>query len=47
MSNIFNPDFQNLIKALNNNDVDYILLGGYAVIEFLKEKPILKHKKCQ
>jgi len=32
MSNIFNLDFQNFIKALNNNDVDYILLGGYAVI---------------
>lgn len=32
MSNIFNPDFQDFIKALNNNNVDYILLGGYAVI---------------
>ena len=32
MSNIFNPDFQDFLKALNNNDVDYILLGGYAVI---------------
>lgn len=32
MSNIFNPDFQDFLKAFNNNDVDYILLGGYAVI---------------
>ncbi|HFA50133.1 MAG TPA: hypothetical protein ENJ95_14075 [Bacteroidetes bacterium] len=32
MTNIFNPDFQDFIKAFNNNDVDYILLGGYAVI---------------
>ena len=32
MSNIFNSDFQDFITALNNNDVDYILLGGYAVI---------------
>jgi len=32
MSNIFNTDFQDFITALNNNDVDYILLGGYAVI---------------
>jgi len=32
MSNIFNPDFQDFLNAFNNNDVDYILLGGYAVI---------------
>lgn len=32
MSNIFNRDFQDFLKAFNNNDVDYILLGGYAVI---------------
>ena len=32
MNNIFNIDFQDFIKALNNNDVDYILVGGYAVI---------------
>jgi len=30
--NIFNADFQDFITALNNNNVDYILLGGYAVI---------------
>ena len=32
MSNIFNLDFQDFLKAFNNNEVDYILLGGYAVI---------------
>ncbi len=32
MSNIFHPDFQDFIRALNDNGVDYILLGGYAVI---------------
>ncbi len=32
MANIFHPDFQDFIKAFNNNGVDYILLGGYAVI---------------
>lgn len=32
MTNIFNIDFQDFLKALNNNQVDYILLGGYAVI---------------
>lgn len=32
MANIFHPDFQDFINAFNNNNVDYILLGGYAVI---------------
>lgn len=32
MANIFHPDFQDFIRALNHQDVDYILLGGYAVI---------------
>lgn len=32
MSNIFNEDFQDFIRALNNNAVEYILVGGYAVI---------------
>lgn len=32
MSNIFNKDFQDFLKAFNDNNVDYILLGGYAVI---------------
>lgn len=31
-NNIFNPDFQDFIKALNQNDVEYLLVGGYAVI---------------
>ncbi|MBI5916622.1 MAG: hypothetical protein HY842_14690 [Bacteroidetes bacterium] len=32
MSNIFNPDFQDFIRCLNESEVDYVLLGGYAVI---------------
>lgn len=32
MGNIFNLDFQDFIKALNEAEVDYQLLGGYAVI---------------
>ena len=32
MGNIFNEDFRDFISALNNNDVDYILVGGYSVI---------------
>lgn len=32
MGNIFNPDFRDFILALNNNDVEYLLVGGYAVI---------------
>lgn len=32
MSNIFNPDFQDFITALNESNVEYILVGGYAVI---------------
>jgi predicted nucleotidyltransferase len=32
MGNIFNSDFQDFLKALNNNNVEYILLGGYAVL---------------
>ena len=32
MGNIFNPDFQDFIKALNDAAVRYILVGGYAVI---------------
>jgi hypothetical protein len=30
--NIFNPDFQDFISALNGCDVAYILVGGYSVI---------------
>jgi hypothetical protein len=32
MKNIFNPDFQDFILALNQCEVKYILVGGYAVI---------------
>jgi len=32
MGNIFNSDFQDFIVALNNNNVEYILIGGYAVM---------------
>ena len=32
MGDIFNQDFQDFIQALNNNNVEYILVGGYAVI---------------
>lgn len=30
--NIFNEDFQDFIKSLNKFDVEYMLVGGYAVI---------------
>lgn len=30
--NIFNPDFVEFINALNDCEVDYVLVGGYAVI---------------
>jgi hypothetical protein len=32
MGTIFNDDFRDFIQALNNQNVDYILVGGYAVI---------------
>ncbi len=32
MPNIFNPDFKDFLKILSKNRVDYILVGGYAVI---------------
>ncbi len=32
MGNIFNDDFRDFIKALNKHSVDYMLVGGYAVI---------------
>lgn len=32
MGNIFNEDFLDFIKALNQSSVDYILVGGMAVI---------------
>lgn len=32
MANLFNDHFREFIKALNDNDVEYILVGGMAVI---------------
>lgn len=32
MGNIFHSDFRDFIQALNNNNVKYLLVGGYAVI---------------
>ncbi len=32
MANIFNEDFRDFIDALNQQDVEYLLVGGYAVI---------------
>lgn len=32
MGNIFNEDFRDFLKALNNNQVRYILVGGFSVI---------------
>ena len=30
--NIFNDDFKDFILYLNQNEVEYIIVGGYAVI---------------
>jgi hypothetical protein len=32
MANIFNDDFQDFLKSLNESQVEYILVGGYSVI---------------
>jgi hypothetical protein len=32
MANIFNEDFQDFLKSINNADVKYVLVGGYSVI---------------
>jgi hypothetical protein len=32
MNNLFNQDFLDLFKAFNTHEVEYILVGGYAVI---------------
>ncbi len=32
LSNIFNADFQEFIRAINDCEVEYLLVGGYAVI---------------
>lgn len=32
MGNIFYQDFRDFLKALNENQVDYVLIGGYSVV---------------
>lgn len=32
MGNIFDEDFRDFISALNEEEVDYILVGGFSVI---------------
>ncbi len=32
MANIFNEHFSDFIKTLNNSNVEYVLVGGMAVI---------------
>ncbi len=32
MNNIFNTDFQDFLKAFEDCDVEYVLVGGYSVI---------------
>lgn len=32
MGNIFNEDFRDFIQSLNNNNVRYVLVGGFSVI---------------
>ena len=32
MGDIFNDDYQDFLKSLNNNHVEYVLVGGYSVI---------------
>lgn len=32
MGNVFNDDFQDFIKSLNDANVKYVLVGGYSVI---------------
>ncbi|MDX2046342.1 MAG: nucleotidyltransferase [Chitinophagaceae bacterium] len=32
MGHLFNPDFRDFLKALHKHQVDYLLVGGYAVI---------------
>ena len=32
MGNIFNEDFRDFISALNDKEVEYMLVGGYSVI---------------
>lgn len=32
MADVFNPDFQDFLRALRRWQVEYILVGGYSVI---------------
>ena len=32
MQNVFNIDFQEFLELLDNHEVEYLLVGGYAVI---------------
>lgn len=32
MADLFNPDFVDFLEACSNNEVEYLLVGGYAVI---------------
>lgn len=32
MANFFNPDFRDLLLAFNKAEVEYMLVGGYAII---------------
>ena len=32
MGNIFHDDFRDFVKALNNQQVKYLLVGGYSVV---------------
>ena len=32
MGNIFNRDFRDFLQALNNNNVEYLLVGGMAEV---------------
>ena len=32
VANIFNDDFRNFIQLMNENEVEYLLVGGYSVV---------------
>jgi hypothetical protein len=42
MGNIFNPDFQEFLLALNKNEVKYVLVGGYllSIMDSLEQQEI-------
>jgi hypothetical protein len=39
VSDLFNPDFLDFIQTLNKNNVEYMLVGGYAVILYGYNRP--------